>query len=276
MERTLSTTEAARILGVKESRVREIVRAGWLRPAGVGRRYAFGFQDLVVLRAAKGLLDARVPAARVRRALAALAREIPPGRPLSGLRIYADGRRVAVCDGAGAWQPETGQCLLDFEIDALARAADAVREADPPPARDARAAEAQRAFERALDLEDRDPAAARAAYARALALDPALADAYVNLGRLAHEAGDASEAVRLYRSALSRAPEDPVIHFNLALALEDTDGAAAALPHYERALALDPDFADAHYNLAGLCEQLGRKADALRHYRRYRDLTEDG
>jgi len=96
----------------------------------------------------------------------------------------------------------------------------------------------------------------------------------VNLGRLAHQSGNAHEAVRLYHHALERSPDDPVIHFNLALALEDWRGAGPAASHYERALALDPSFADAHYNLAGLCEKLGRKTDALRHYSAYRKLTE--
>jgi tetratricopeptide (TPR) repeat protein len=272
---TLSTAEVARVLGLEERRIREWVRAGLLHPAREGRRYAFSFAHLVVLRAAKGLLDARVAPARVRRALAALAAQLPPERPLSGMRIRADGRHVAVCDGTSTWEPETGQTLLDFDVDALARAAAGVRRAHregavgAEPRRDARAE-----FDRALDLEDVDPPAALEAYRSALALDPGLADAWVNLGRLVHEAGDAREAVRLYERALATSPNDPTLHFNLALALEDTRGAAAAAEHYERALALDPDFADAHYNLAGLCEQLGRDADALRHYHAYKKLTD--
>jgi tetratricopeptide (TPR) repeat protein len=211
----------------------------------------------------------------VRRALAALARELPEGRPLSGVRIYADGRDVAVCDTGGAWQPETGQTCLAFEVDGLARLAEAVRAerrpADPGPGD---AERAQLAFERGIDLEDEDPKRAARAYREALAIDPDLADALVNLGRLVHEGGEAAEAVSLYERALAITPDDPILHFNLALALEDARGALAAAGHYERALALDPAFADAHWNLAGLCEALGRRADALRHYRAYQKLTE--
>ena len=58
---------------------------------------------------------------------------------------------------------------------------------------------------------------------------PALVDACVNLGRLAHEAGDAREAARLYHLALERSPEDPIVHFNLALALEDLRAPERAL-----------------------------------------------
>jgi tetratricopeptide (TPR) repeat protein len=211
----------------------------------------------------------------VRRALAALARELPEGRPLSGLRIAADGRQVAVFDGSAAWQPETGQTLFQFDVDPLVRQVEALRGGGTGarPDADGRRERAERAFEQALDLEDVDPKAAAEAYGRALELDPERVDAYVNLGRIAHEAGDARRAVRLYEEARLRSPDDPVVHFNLALAVEDTRGPEAALEHYERALALDPAFADAHYNLAGLCEQLGRERDAIRHYRAYRRLT---
>jgi len=284
LNRKLSTREAARILGMRESRIRELVRSGLGRPARRGHRYAFSFQDLVILRAAHELIEKQVPAAGVARALAALARELPEERPLSGLRIFADGRRVAVCDGKTIWNPETGQALLDFEVDTLAR--DAARpealETDSaalPVSAAEGAAQRERAlalFDRALDLEDVDPVAACTAYGEALACDPELCDAYVNLGRLAFEAGDLAEAVRLYELALERTPEDPVVHYNLGLAVEDLRGPAAAIAHYQRALALDDAFADAHYNLAALSEKLDRREDALRHYNAYRRLTEPG
>ncbi len=273
-QRHLSTTEAARILGLSEARVRELVRSGMCTPARVGRRYAFSFQELVVLRTAAALLAADVPLARVRRSLAALVRELPNDRPLSGLRIWADGKSVAVRVGGQAFEPETGQTLLDFELDEVAQSvAELRKEAAPEAPADDPAARARADFEAALDLEDDDPAAACDAYGRALALDPDLVDAWVNLGRIAHDAGNAIEAVRLYHEALARSPDDPVIHFNLALALEDARGPAPAAAHYERALALDPSFADAHWNLANVCEKLARKTDALRHYHAYKKLT---
>ena len=275
MGRHLSTADAARILGLSEARIRELVRSGLCRPARAGRSYAFSFQELVVLRTAAGLLAQNVPMARVRRALAALTRELPAERPLSGLRIFADGKRVAVRDGGTAWEPETGQTLIDFEVDALAERVAELRKVDAAEPHGETPAELARAdFERGLDLEDEDPAAACEAYGKALEQDPDLVDAWVNLGRIAHQSGSFAEAVRLYHHALERSPEDPVIHFNLALALEDARGAAPAASHYEKALELDPSFADAHYNLAALCEKLGRKTDALRHYHAYKKLVE--
>ncbi len=272
MSRNLSTAEVSRVVGLRESRVRELVRSGLCRPGRQGRRYAFSFQDLVVLRAARGLFDHGVPMRRVQQALGALIRQLPADRPLSGMRIYADGRHVAVRDGSRAWQPGTGQTLLDFRIDELAELVEAARSEEKPRDSD-RQEQARLEFERALEIEDHDPGGAADAYARCLELDGDMIDAYVNLGRLAHEAGDAERAAELCRRALERSPDDALIHFNLALALEDARGVDGAVAHYERALAIDRDFADAHFNLAGLCEKLGRRADALRHYRAYRQLT---
>lgn len=273
--RSLSTAQVARILGMPEARVRAMARSGLCRSRRRGRGHAFTFQDLVVLRTAQELVGQRVPAARVRRALAALVAQLPEGRSLSGLRIRAEGTRVVVHDGGAAWNPDTGQTVLDFGVDELARRvadvhdASAARAAGPETAAEA----AQRELERALALEESDPPAACEAYGRALERDPDLVDAYVNLGRLAHEAGKVHEAGRLWHQALERAPDDPIVHFNLALALEETDRRTAALRHYARAVELDPAFADAHYNLAELCERLGRRAQALRHYAAYRRLT---
>lgn len=187
MTRQLSTAEVARLVGLPEPRIRELVRRGLCRPGRRGRAYAFTFQDVVVLRAARSLQEARVPARRVRRALESLARELPPGRSLSGVRIYADGRQVAVCDGGAAWVPETGQTLFTFEVDGLARQVAALRRAPAGPDPQARA---RALFEEALDLDGVDDAAAARAYRRALELDPELADAWVNLGRLLQEAGE--------------------------------------------------------------------------------------
>src|SRR5512143_2674601 len=117
------TAEVARILGVAPARVRGIVRAGLCRPTRHGRALEFSFQDLVLLRAAHGLLRADISPRRVRHALSELATQLPPDRPRSGVRIYADGRRVVARDGGTAWQPDSGQVVFAFEVDELARAA---------------------------------------------------------------------------------------------------------------------------------------------------------
>jgi tetratricopeptide (TPR) repeat protein len=161
-----------------------------------------------------------------------------------------------------------------FDVDDLARRSRVVvpagRRAPKTAAR--RAESAQDWFDRGLDLEGDDPRAARAAYRRALDLDPEMSDAYVNLGRLMHQLGDLENAAQLYRQAIERS-DDAVAHYDLALVLEDRQDFAGALDHYHHAVRLDPNFADAHFNLGRLLERAGRSEEALRHLLAYRRLT---
>jgi tetratricopeptide (TPR) repeat protein len=262
--------EVSKMLGLSASQVRSYVRAGFLRP-GRGPRGAllFSFQDLLVLRAARGLVAARIPPRRVRRALRRLRDQLPEGRPLSGVHISAEGERIVVRDGSARWQPESGQVLFDFGVDEVVLQASAF----PVPTGERTVLEADSWYERGCDLEEVDPDEAREAYRRALVLNPEHADALVNLGRLLHEAGLPGVAETHYRKALASSPEDETAAFNLAVALEDLGRDDEALQAYERTLALDPACADAHYNAALLCERKGRSAEAVRHLAAYRRLV---
>jgi tetratricopeptide (TPR) repeat protein len=269
-----ATREVAQILGLTASRVRAFVRAGLLQPArGPRGQYRFSFPDLAVLRTARGLLDARISPRRVRRALSRLAREAEAQGGLSGVRVAAEGGRIVAADGAARWQPESGQTLFDFEGEAPVPEAPAAAALAPPPnaARGPATAEDWHAL--AGELEEASPEQARAAYEAALAMDPELSDAHVNLGRLLHERGDASGAEAHYRRALAAHPHDATAAFNLGVALEDLGREAEALDAYERALAADPLDADAHFNAAALCERLRRPAAALAHWKSYRKLV---
>ena len=129
-----------------------------------------------------------------------------------------------------------------------------------------------------------------AAYERAIAGRPDLADAYNNLGRMLHEQHDRTRAPGLlpraescYRLALCVDSEVALYWFNLGVSVEDQGRVGEAVAAYERALALDPSLADAHFNLARLLEVIGRSnADelvlrrAVRHLVRYRDLGRVG
>ncbi len=276
-EAAFRTRDVARILGLGPTRVRSLVRAGVCRPGRVGRWFRFSFQDLVLLRAARDLMRSDVPPPRVGRALAALGKQLTPGRPISGVRIYADGGRVIVREGHSAWDPDSGQGLFLFGVDDLRRATRGVlpmksarQGASPTPSRGDRAIAL---FEQGLAQEDSDLAAAVRAYRKAIELDPELLDAYVNLGRILHHWGRVAEAVSLYEQALARDPGDVVAHFNLGLALEDREDPAGAARHYGYAVRMDPGFAEAHLNLARVLDVLGQPKRAQRHYRAYERLT---
>src|SRR2546426_10289538 len=66
-----SSQDVARLLGLTVAQVRAFARDGFLTPApgrGAQRKLQFSFQDLVILRTAKALVAARIPARRIRRA----------------------------------------------------------------------------------------------------------------------------------------------------------------------------------------------------------------
>jgi tetratricopeptide (TPR) repeat protein len=224
----------------------------------------------VTLRAAQALLQAEVPPRHIRRALREVERQLMPGQPLSAVRLYADGRRVLVRSQGTAWHAESGQTVFSFNPHTGKRESGVVVQVE---GRHGRAA-AVYWFTRALTLEDEDMSGAIGAYRRALELNPDLADAYLNLGRLVHEMGDTEEAIGLYEEAVHRIPDDPLAHYNLATALEDTGNVRAAMHHYHSAVDIDPEFADAHYNLGRLLDRVGQRKRALRHFLAYRRLMQ--
>lgn len=272
--RGYTTGEVARLLNLSAERVRSWVRSGFLEPErGKRGELRFTFQDLVLLRAARELLGARVPAGRVRRALRELRRQIPADRPLSGLSIVADGRRVVARDGRTRWIPESGQTLFDFEVSELHRKVAPLTERLALRGRRKRELDAEGWYELGCDLEAVSPDDAVDAYRHALELDPELSEAHVNLGRLLHESGKVETALSHYQAALEASSDNVTAAFNLGVALEDAGRDEEALVAYERAIAIDRGFRDAHWNIACLYERMGKPAAALRHLRLYRQLT---
>ena len=270
-----STKDVAKLLGMTVAQVRGFARDGFLTPRrGARRESQFSFQDLVILRAAKGLSAARIPTTRIHRALKKLRHELPRGRSLAELRIVAEGDRIVVSDGLAAWNPESGQLSLDFAVSDLATKAAPIARRTAQAARRAEGDfDAAGWYELGYELEAVAPVEARDAYRRALELDAHHADAHVNLGRLLQEQGLIEEAERHYREALRESPDHSTAAFNLGIALEDLRRPAEAIEAYRAALATDPRLADAHYNVARLYETVGKKAAALRHLSIYRRLV---
>lgn len=272
-----TTEEVARLLGLSPAQIRSYTRAGFLSP-GRGARgdLRFSFQDLVLLKAAKGLMAARVPAAKIRGSLRRLKQQLPRGRALSEVRITAEAHRVVARDGTVAWNPESGQLVLDFDVAALAqRAAPLARRQAAAARRVEQDLDAEEWFELGLELEVSDPDEARDAYRRALELDPHHAEAHVNLGRLLVESERAEEAETHFRAVLADHPDHATAWFNLGIALEDRRRTNEAIKAYEQAIAADRRLADAYFNLARLFEQAGKRAAALRNLSKYRLLTKE-
>ena len=264
-----TTRQVARLARLSPSRVRRCVHAGFLAPTrGPRRRFEYTLKDLMTLRAARVMFDARFSPRRVASVLAGLQQHIE-GRELSSLTFSIDQGRVMVTDGTQRWHADSGQLLLRFERPRSGQAhrVRALDEADCP---DERAA--QRAFDRALALEDRSPEDAKIAYRIVLDHDPDVGPAHINLGRLEHESGDFAAAERHYLAALQLAPDEPTTLFNLALLAEDQGQTRLAMRRYQHVLSVAPDLADAHHRLSSLYQSLGDRAASRRHLQQYRRL----
>ena len=279
---TYSVRDLQSMLGISRAVIGSLVASGFVTPSR-GRRheYRFTFQDVVLLRTAYSLCEAKIPARKILQSLRRLRNALPDEVPLTGLRISAVGNEVAVQEGNARRHVDSGQLLFDFDVPAGPGSVSVMERGGPQPkparasapaAAPAPAPTAADWFEHAVRSEASDTAAAEASYRRTIALAPDHVDAYLNLGVLLCDSGRSAEAVGLYRSALAHCPDEALLHFNAGVALEDQDQAELALRHYEACLRLTPQFADAHYNAARLHELLGHSSQAIRHYSEYRRL----
>ena len=270
--------EVAKLLGVSDTRLRSLDRAGIVSPSGQrGKQRAYTFQDLIALRATRELLAHRVRLRDVARAIGALRQALPRvTRPLQELRIVGDGRRVVVRAEEGSFEALTGQMVLDFQVQALRDDVVRVLRPEPTPTR-ARTAYDLYVQASALDEDPSTYDQAEELYERATRLDPSLAIAYTNLGNIRFRRGDEPGAVALYRRAIEVDARQPEAHYNLGyVMLEPRGEARTATSFFERALEGDPRFADAHFNLAMAWEQLGERARARPHWRKYLELEPTG
>jgi TolA-binding protein len=217
----------------------------------------FGFGDLAVIRQAAAELEAGASFRTILRALAA----------------------------AGQ-----GQLSLDFRNGVTGSPGPSVvslpsrpLRARPPGAPAAETENAMRPAERKFLTADRldtgdegDVGAAMTAYREALALDPSLVPALINLGNL-HYARDAlAEAAALYVQAALVDPDCFEAHFNLGNVHHDQGRYPMAAVCYEEAIRLNGRSAEAHFYLAVTLEKMGRSHEARPEWRRYLELAPDG
>jgi tetratricopeptide (TPR) repeat protein len=278
-----SVNDVERVLRLSRSTIRGLVEAGFVHPErGTRREYRFSFRDMIVMRTARALIEAKVPRKRIRHSLEDLRAHLPEAMPLSGLSICAVGDRVVVREGKHRWQVDNGQYLLGLDVmqengmlrvvERLHSAANEIKvSAVDSLIDDTRTADQW--FSEALHLERADLRAARVAYEHAVRVDPQHVASWINWGRLLHEQGAIAEADGVYRRAIDLCGPEPLLMFNRGVLLEDLGDPDAALEAYHSAVEEDPQLADCHYNLARLYQELGKPQHAIRHLGQYRRLV---
>jgi predicted O-linked N-acetylglucosamine transferase (SPINDLY family) len=126
-----------------------------------------------------------------------------------------------------------------------------------------------------LELARHDGAAARDAFAKALALAPTDALAHFNFGVALQKLGATGDAARAYQRALAFDPVFADAHFNLAVLFQDGGHLEPALAAYRAVLARDPRHASAYRNLGEALFAAGRFDDWLANFRRFEAACPD-
>jgi hypothetical protein len=271
-----SARHAAQLIGLAESAVRSCIRDGLVGTPGTVPAQ-LSFRDLSALRTVKALVEAGIPLPRVRKDLARI--QQATGTAIAELTIDVVDGRIQVRGGEVVAGEGDGQLSLPFsppppsQPEPRGELREMPRPSEAPAIAVALPATAEAWMARAIALEEREPAAAVDAYRRSLRLRPESTEAWINLGRLHAETGDATSAHDCFRSALERDPDEATAYYNLGVLAQDAGNETDAISLYRRALELDPQLAEAHYNLATLFDQAGDSRSAIRHINEYRKLT---
>ncbi|HEX8985473.1 MAG TPA: tetratricopeptide repeat protein [Bryobacteraceae bacterium] len=270
-QQSYTRKEVRRLLGIAERQLRE-----WEKQELVPRLEEFAFSDLIALRSLQKLRASRVSLSRIRSAVRALREKLGGvADPLRDLKIFCEGRKIAVLLEGQKMEPVSGQLLLDFdreELTTLLAFPEAARKSRGGNA--AKIQEAEGWFERGLELEQTGapPEQIIEAYEKAIELDPSSAGAAVNLGTVYYHQKRWEDAEREYMRAVEIDATYALAHFNLGNLHDERGNPEQAQAHYHAALKLNPDYADAHYNLALLAQTHGEPMKAVRHWKAYLKL----
>lgn len=202
--------EVARLVGLTPQRIRSYARAGLITPLGAQEAPTFAFQDLVLLKNARRLLDQGVAPKKVQSALAQLRQQLDGQGPLSAVGLSAEGGTLIAERQQRRWDALSGQALFGFsgaEAAAMVPLPGASQKPKPPPS--VESLTAAEWVELGRDLEAHAPHQARDAYRRALELEPDNLKVQLRLASLLERTGHHHAAAAHYRLVLARQPDEP-------------------------------------------------------------------
>lgn len=252
-----------RILGVHPSRLRYWERLRLVRPrARWGERF-YSFGDLVSLRTLQRLTDHRIPARRVQRAWKLVEQQFGASPlALHQLQFIEHGRDLIVIPPGlnRPFHPLKSQWAFPFEptnVNAKLRTL-----ASPS---------AEELFRAALECETEEDSLPQAIeyYRQILELSPDWIEAHINLGVALYQAGEVDDARAAFFRAVQLDPWNGISRYNLGCVLEEQGEIDEAIRHLRCAARVLPNHADARFNLALAYEKRGQRRLAREQWTQY-------
>ncbi len=253
--RVPSRVVRARFPALRDEHLRSLAQWRLVQPAREQGETSYSFADLATLREVHDALSQGTP-------LKAIVRQLLATRQ----------GQLTLFDGSAA-RDEGGRARVVTLAPRPSRADEARGRAPVDTSR------AEDAFERATAMDGapgQPRGAVMQAYRDALAFDPSLVPALINLGNLHYADGHLPEAAALYEQALHLSVDAFEGWFNLGHTHHDAGRFGEAVRCYVRAVELDPTSAEACFYLAVAYEKLGRSQDARPHWQQYQRLAPDG
>ena len=116
------------------------------------------------------------------------------------------------------------------------------------------------------------PLIAKDEYSKAIEIDPEIAAAYNNRGKVYGELGHPPKAIQDYNKAIELDPNFAAAYYNRGNIYRDSRHPEEAIQDYNKAIELDPNFVDAYYNRGNMHRDLRHPEEAIQDYNKAIEL----
>jgi len=114
---------------------------------------------------------------------------------------------------------------------------------------------------------------AKAAFAKAVELNPESYSANKEYGENLAKEGNYEEAKKYYQKAAELSPNDPDAQYNLGAVLANQGDSEGALAAYLKCIALKPDYAEAYYQVGTIYIGQNKKTEAITNLEKFLELA---